>query len=610
MKKAKFAAAVLTALGLILPAFLPQTVSAEVTDEPEKDPIVVLKPETLPTWIPKDFDAALGFLNSYGTTHMEEDYLCIVFEEEKGLELASAADSSMYTVECNSTALDKVYSDRFSNQDENGCSTMQLGIAVFRAVSEGTAKITLRNTLLDLSQLTRNSSSISIKNEDAITTSYEFSIDKALNITETDIYGWLPDCADEYKDFTDCSGEVTTHDGYMIFCLSSNAGTPYEWKAAENTRSWKNLEPVFTQDCSPVHAIPLEGGIINKIVLYQGYEGTSFRIEWNYSCITDNTIEKTLVGDFHVIDRKSRVLLPGEALLEIYNAETGALFDMNDLDMPAGVPPYFEFITQASISDPEKDSSATNTTSINMESNQMLDHQFGSYLSADNVTFTLDCIDTRYRHLEDTKLSRFENGSYRVRFYVHYVPDGDVNNDSILSIADAVAVQKWIIGGENISADDWRSADYNNDKKLDARDLTLMLRKLCERGADFATLHLTASYGGRGVAGQFLAEGYETHKLTAHQGDCFFEYNSGKWAQNLPVNEAVPFIKIKEITDEGVLLEIAKHAAEQDGEILLPYNEKMELFTRQPICDGTNYSYTFWFETSRRNYFENDHTEP
>lgn len=589
MKKTQLTAAVLTALGLLLPAFLPQTVSANETEKP----VISEKSAELPTWIPQDFSSALDFINSFGATHIDEDYVCLVFQEKGERDVSG----EFVTVSCDSDALENVFEMHCVNPDENGYAQMTLHISVFRAVKAGTATITPLDSSQDASQ---GETQATGKKEFS---SYEFSIDSDLNITETDIFGWLPDCAVEYENFTQ-EGEVRSRDNYMIFCLSSNAGTPYHWEYVESKYPENDVTPVFTQDCSPVTAIPLSGGKVNRIVLYQGNAGQKYYIQWAYRSVIDDTAEKTLVGDFQFTYPNAQVLAPGEALLEVYDAETGELFDMNKLEMPDGETPYFMITTDIGYYDPEQlegDGWAWTGPLIHMDTNRIVDRSFGKWFSADYFSFRLSSPDKRYSNLEDIAVSKYENGSYTVRFFMHYAASGDATGDGQLSIADAVSVQKWILGNGGITAENWKKADMNNDQRIDATDLTRILRKLCEQFTETVTMHQNSAYGGRGIAGQFLSEGYDTRTITAQAGNRFYENNFSEWQRNVPFgygNEE-PIVTVRSITDEGVLVEIPKGVSEESGEILLPYGERRKLWTQYPICDGTSYTYTIWFEKPR-----------
>ena len=71
--------------------------------------------------------------------------------------------------------------------------------------------------------------------------------------------------------------------------------------------------------------------------------------------------------------------------------------------------------------------------------------------------------------------TRYENGSADMVFRLKFTPTGDVSGDGQSTVSDAVSVQKWLLG-EDAELADWKAADYNNDNRLNAADLTLMLR--------------------------------------------------------------------------------------------------------------------------------------
>lgn len=55
---------------------------------------------------------------------------------------------------------------------------------------------------------------------------------------------------------------------------------------------------------------------------------------------------------------------------------------------------------------------------------------------------------------------------------------GDVNNDETFSLADVIALQKWLLGKGSLS--NWKNADFNNDKIVNIIDLALMKQKLLQ----------------------------------------------------------------------------------------------------------------------------------
>lgn len=58
---------------------------------------------------------------------------------------------------------------------------------------------------------------------------------------------------------------------------------------------------------------------------------------------------------------------------------------------------------------------------------------------------------------------------------------GDVDLDGTFNIADAVTVQKWLLGDNTASMKKWENADFDNDGKIDVFDFCLMKEQLIKQ---------------------------------------------------------------------------------------------------------------------------------
>ena len=58
--------------------------------------------------------------------------------------------------------------------------------------------------------------------------------------------------------------------------------------------------------------------------------------------------------------------------------------------------------------------------------------------------------------------------------------NGDLNGDGGLTKEDTVVLSNWLSGDTDAAPADWQAADYNHDRKLNAVDLSMMLRALSE----------------------------------------------------------------------------------------------------------------------------------
>ena len=55
---------------------------------------------------------------------------------------------------------------------------------------------------------------------------------------------------------------------------------------------------------------------------------------------------------------------------------------------------------------------------------------------------------------------------------------GDVNSDGVLSAADLVLMQKWLLGVHDAKLADWEAGDLCADGRLDTFDLTTMRKEI------------------------------------------------------------------------------------------------------------------------------------
>ena len=611
MKKATRIAAFFAAFGMLLSAALPQTVSADTLDPAEEHHATgELEPEKVPDWVPQDFDAALEFLNTYGATHIQEGYLCTVFRETPN---SADITAPLYNVELEGTALKQIYGNHFINpEEEYGQNTIEFEVCVFRAAAPGESRVTLHDQLAELLQLAETRHANDRKMKIVPAARYTFAVDNDLKLKETDIYEWMPDSASEYKAFVEANGKVSTHGEYMLFCLSASAGTPYQWKQ-KTDENGGCISPEMSVDCSPVTAIPLDGGMVNTIKLYRTYWNDQVDIVWNLVSLTDDSILETLESTFDVIDPDSTVLMPGDTLIEIYDADTKELLDFNEINTIDSETPKATLSAEVRYYNPEQfggDGWISSEPIYILEKNATILKDIAKHFGADVFNLHLNINDANFKPVVDSMhISKMSNDAYRVRFYVKRYTTGDMNGDDSLSIADAVAMQKMITGDSSAMSANWKRADFNSDNRLDARDLTMMLRELCYQRADKKVkLQLKATFGGYGVTGQPLGSGYVTREFVAFAGDTFYENNSSEWEKSrLGFLSADPIITIKEITSEGVVIDVAKKAGSETGKITLKYGEKIELHSMIPIMDGINYTYEVSFINPHR-YFENDHT--
>jgi len=176
---------------------------------------------------------------------------------------------------------------------------------------------------------------------------------------------------------------------------------------------------------------------------------------------------------------------------------------------------------------------------------------------------------------------------------------GDLNNDRLLTVADVVLMQKWLLGSEEVKMMDWSAVDYDNDGVLDVYDLCLMRKALIEElSVPRATMAVHVTYGGYGIDGQDLGHGEFDSTYTVRKGDWYVEIYNGEWLRNEKVfgNREAIIITITDVTDEGVSF-VAKEMNynSEDKEFTLKYGEEQHLYSMHMVMDGTNYDYDVTF---------------
>lgn len=65
---------------------------------------------------------------------------------------------------------------------------------------------------------------------------------------------------------------------------------------------------------------------------------------------------------------------------------------------------------------------------------------------------------------------------------VRWIPSGDINGDEELTVADAVRLQKWLLGAPDTELVNWKAADYCRDNRIDVFDFCRMRQVLINQG--------------------------------------------------------------------------------------------------------------------------------
>ena len=333
---------------------------------------------SLPDWIPNDLESAVEFRNTYGTTHIgignESDLLCVVFQED-------SYSTKKYTIKNTDVIATEYYHDVFVDKNTDTAYEVLTYKKAWNSTPDFKVKFSCDFVLQK---------------------EYSFT-SLGTQITETDIYSWLPDCKEEFRKYTNDNSFVSVNSNYVVFCLSHNAGTAYKWNLKDSGSECFELETI--SDCTPVYTIPLDGGAVNKVYVYKAVNDGYAKISYDYGAVyaSGGEDKETLTADCAVINNTHDVLLSGDMRVTLVDADTDELIPIPEGAMPA-------VWTDISYNTSE------GNTSMNMQpcgfKNNPAIISLGSFFNADNFSFGLLNVPIGYS-LPDTedKSAGYYNGT-------------------------------------------------------------------------------------------------------------------------------------------------------------------------------------------------------
>ena len=415
----------------------------------------------LPSWVPDDYDSALEFYNTHGATLVEDAYACVVFKKHQEDINDSSYDHDLrYEITYGSEVMQPVSVKEYSESQISNPGAIVFEVYLFCAIDEGTFSVELKDTLGDnlLAEVSNDR------------TLYSFSVDSELYVTETDIYSWLPDCEAEYEEYVKENSFVSVKDNNVVFCLDQNAGTAYKWR--EKSKDYEGIfQYLGSRTCTPITSIPLEGGVMHDVEIYRAIGDGEARIELEYGRFFKDTDEPndTLSADCAVFNEAQSVLLANQARISVLDEATGELISDEQLQTH----PFSFTVDIRYKRDAPPDGWINSSKEIIVTENPSIVNTILAidYLNADYFEFCCD---------EEPEVRTYGNGSIDIVFKTKLDVSGDVNGDSKFSVADAVILQKWLLGYRNDENFKWENADLYKDDKLDIFDLVVLRKKLIE----------------------------------------------------------------------------------------------------------------------------------
>ena len=422
----------------------------------------------LPEWIPDTYGDALHFVNTYGGTHIEDGLLCVVLCENENRAPDSA--SPQYDLTVSGSAMQEISHQLYAAPDNGSFYVMNLDVIVYQPVSAGDFQVALSCPDAEL---------LTDFERDPYIPDYQFSVDDHLVITETDPYGWAPDCITEFEAFRSRHGAFAANGNQIAACLNPSLTVTETYAETISSDAVRRIGMWGCSERTPALSMYAGPAWHTKwqVVLYEAVSDGIAEITWqteelgdtaqNYGQLVDRS--QRIKGSFLIMDDAKTVLETEDARITLVDAQTGA---------PVTVTPNSGFALYQIVNSPNAKpllARLTSNPAIVRDLGDQIDHE---HLSLDNAAFGLALPDG-YEIAEDGgTITELENGSFEILFRLNCNSAGDINRDAVFNQADAEALLRWLHADPELQIADWDAADRRKDRKLDAADLTLVKRAL------------------------------------------------------------------------------------------------------------------------------------
>ena len=430
---------------------------------------------TLPEWIPNDFDSAVEFRNTYGATHIDNGLVCVVsvFKREPVPE-GQPQGMVRYETQITDKSIKKLQQTTFGSD----ISSYYYEIDVFDPQKAGDFDIVITDSWAE-------EPDPGLEYGHALAR-YSFSAKDDMNITETDIFSWLPDGKAEFSDYLRDNGEVSVKDNYVVFSTMTVDQFGDRWEPDSNNK-YENIKYLLTSDCTMQARDMYDDGSVDIMYVYQaekdGYEKISWTRTSQMRPDQQEPTPYTLTADCAVLDNAQTILLSGQ-------------MRANLIDFHTGEPIMLRAADNTYIWTDFSDGNESTGPIFMLETNPAIVNDLGNSMGSEGFSFGLEgqTLPSGYSFICDEvrpgyygghiipdgnmTVTTFDNGAADVKFWLKFTPTGDANGDGKFDAADAVLLQKWLLAVPDVHLANWKAVDFYKDDKLNAADLTLMKQAL------------------------------------------------------------------------------------------------------------------------------------
>ncbi len=448
----------------------------------------------LPEWTPTSYAEAIQFYNSHGKTWVADDYICVLRPILRGKteNYAVATGGTMRDVNTPDGIVPRVYEMKIPGEPDSNhpgsieafhecCDTYNIYPHDYDLLKEYAEKVGPYAFEVGMYHVIEGydlTVTLSEKKDDEWVTTDEFTFENKDGTTvETDIYSWLPDCLDEFRNF-----EVkhrwgpSVHGAYLAYCSEYNTAKGAD---VELTQEGEGKLEEFMQAPCPYFEGIVSGDIPNYIVVYKGAADGPVHGIWQ-PCpgVTEEPNEifhmiSAEEGDYEIKDNCTVIedhnpYRAGNTIFTLTDADTGELIS---------IPKDQNCYIQKNIGGGDNYTAEI----YGVSENPCTADDIRAYEPNHSYSFNIETPEGWYVQAEGVPLfEKTGEDSYEVRVTVRLKlrANGDANGDGSFGIADAVALRQWLLGSKDAELNNWQAADLNRDCVLDVFDFCRMQKKL------------------------------------------------------------------------------------------------------------------------------------
>lgn len=363
--KFKRVAAVIAALAAIAPLSANNEVMVKQPVLASEQPSMESEIGILPQWTPMNFVDALEFYNTYGKTHVEDNFICLVKpmrsdETDKFITSYSGSMAMINTPACTSAAVFELEipeqpdpnDDEALAEYEELCNKLGVPTDDY-SFFENYAKSEVQYVFKVQMFRVLEGHDLTVEWIEDLGAGYKKKIIDTFTfenpsgfIEQTDIYNWLPDCPVEYNWLKSYSHESTlassaacvysnpyTHTPYIAYCAYVNASTGASLEMEQNGDG--EIEYLMESDCNGFNLrskVELAGGqSSSSVIVYEPIKDGLVDVEWSVGRHwSDEASFDITKGRYNIKNNCSEIVdcSSGSTIISFIDKATGELIDV------------------------------------------------------------------------------------------------------------------------------------------------------------------------------------------------------------------------------------------------------------------------------------------